>query len=211
MRLSFKTAAPRAPGYPKTNDVTAKKLKGTSVIIVKNGSNLFRLPALTFSKISVGAGENGAFNLLGTNESAETTLASFGSLKGANNALDRVSSVYAGLGAGVRWVRLSLCLIAAYALVSVFSGAVMTSTAAAAAARSSQPTTLRAPAQLQGRGPADAAAVQVAHAPAGFNPNEQSLEELQRLANGGQYKFEPKLAMPNVEAPVLDCAPHPAK
>ena len=211
MRFSFRTVAPRAAGYPKTDDVTAKKLKGSAEIIVKNGSHLFRLPAMTFSKISVGAGDDGVFNLLGTSASVETILASFGSLKAATNALDRVSSVYAGLGGGVRWVRLALCLVAAYALASLFSGAVIAKAAAAASARSSQPQTFREPAPLQGRGPADAAAMQVAPAPASFNPNEPSLEELQRLAGGGQYKFEPKLVVPDVKAPVLDCASHPAK
>lgn len=218
MKFGFRTAAVRAAGYPKTDDVTAKKLKSSSEIIVKNGSNLFRLPAMTFAKVSVGAGADGAFSLLGTSVAGvETNLASFGSIKAANNALDRVSSVYAGLGGGVRWTRVAICLVIAYALVSVFSGAVMTSAAASVAARNkvmqspsgALPQAAEAAALPVGQ-VASAQAAQAAQ-PVRFNPNEPSLEELERLAKGGEYKFEPKITMPNVQAPVLDCAPHPAK
>jgi hypothetical protein len=205
-----KAAAPRAAGFPLSDEVKARKVKGGELFL-KNGTNLFRLSLQAFTKLSVAAGADGAFDLVGAHSAGggTTVLASFGSQQAADNALERVSASFAGIGGGIRWMRWVLCIAAAYVIVSLLSGLAVQSASAAVAARLSQ-------SQAQGgrfappaAGQADAAAQAVTPAPrvaaGGFNPHEQSLEELERLAKGGEYKFAPNIAIPDVAAPALNC------
>lgn len=194
----------RAVGYPATDVVRAKQLKSGAVFI-KNGSNLFQLQALaSFTNLCVRPGDAGTFRLVGAEGESEKVLATFGSQAAADNALDQLARVHAGLG-GIRYMRWLVGALAVYAALSFMTGPAGSVETVSGAAQ--------LPAAQVERPPAYASA-----GPAGgaFNPNEPTLEELERneierLANGGEYRFKPNIAIPQVEVPALNCNPPAAK
>lgn len=200
----YRTVQKRADGYPKTDTVSVKWIKKTGEVVIKNGSNLFRLPSASYHKVSVKPGANGAIDLVGTTGEIDTVLASFGSFKAANSAIDRFSAVSTGIGGGIQWWRWVFGIAAVYFALNVVFGIAQTGRLAALSASS----------LATGRGAPQTAPGLVQPAPSGannFNPNEPSLEEVERLANGGQYQFKPKIAVPQIRAPELSCAPKEAK
>jgi hypothetical protein len=197
--------ARRLAGFPDTDVVVAKRDKQSGVISVRNGYNLFRLPSLDFFKVSA-AEHDGAFALVGFSDAGSARpLATFGSMAAAMSALDQVCKVSTGTaaGKGIRWFRWGLGLGAAFiALRIVFTilGAVV-----AASAHASVPTKQISFDNVPSVG--GSRPVAVAAAVGGFNANEPTQEdEIRRLSAGGEYKFQPNLQTPNVQAPVLKCA-----
>jgi hypothetical protein len=170
------------------------------VISLYAGTELFMFDPSELTRIYVGEhGGDGSHHLLGVDrQGVVVSLAKFATLLGAQRAHARVAK-FAGFGGGslLKWL---IGLTVGYlVLQSAFSGAQQAATHVAAADASMQlvQRNLAAPAAPQS---AETAAVTPT-----FDAHEPSLDELAALAGGG-YKFQPKLQVPQVDAPTLNCA-----
>lgn len=200
MNFSFKSK-PRVDGYPGTDAVEARQLKNSDTIVLRNGGNIFRFSPQRFERLYTTRTTNGAYALMGdeklaleaSQESspAGKVLATFGSEKAAANAIGKVAKTQ-GVGKRMRvgvWLAGLIGLYLAFKVIAVLEFAVADAVADASAT---------APQQQHDAPPV----------PTGQAALPRDLtEEFERLASGGEYKFAPKLKVPEVELPTLDCGP----
>lgn len=205
-RTKQKSLATWVEGFPRTSSVEVKKTRNGE-LVVKNGSNLFFIPALNYSSVRIRSAEGGAHEVTGTlrQDGAYVSLAQFGSIEAAELAVDKIAKAHAGIGAGIRWVRwlvvFTLLYVAANFAVTVLRVAASQPQQMAAlapalgdsGARHVLPTT--PPLAEDGFDP-----------PGNAAPSAMSADEVERLASGGEYKFSPKLVAPKIAAPTLNCS-----
>lgn len=195
MKLNpFTRRATTSPEVAATDRVRARKVKGGSVLL-RHGTNLFRFDPQAYARISVGKGDDELFHLYGHSLAAgPVSLAQFATAKAAQNGHAAVCAAYGGFRShgAVKWV---VGLVLGYGVLSLLFG---TPSAPAQASPVPMASQLAAPAQPAMHWPA------MGSAPApGFDPNEPTLEQLA----AGQYRFQPDIKVPDIAAPVLDCAP----
>lgn len=185
-----------APGFPKVTSVRAKRLKSESVLLV-NGTNSFTmLTADKYSAVRV-EGVDGIFKLIGAMGSELKELATFGSEAAAANAHEALMRASAGrsLVAGRPWLLRTVLLVGGIWVV------LSTISAGLASRVPALPTNVG----LQDSSPtiqSDQGSTQRS-LQAGSGSAATSLEQ---LANGG-YTFQPKIEMPQIQAPGLNCPP----
>lgn len=189
-----------ASSFPCDNRVATRFIRKTGVTIIRNGSNLFHVPHLNFQKITVFDAGAGVYDLTGISENGvKATLASFGSQNAANSAFEQVSKLSMGR-AGVRWSRWILGAVALYVAITL-AGVVTRSMAEQSALAA------RAPAVALPIAPQLPLTPSTPSAHPGADPEfgTMSNEELERLAKGGEYKFNPQIQLPAAQAPQLNC------
>jgi len=198
-----KPAVSRANDYPQSDEVRVRHNKKTGVLAIKNGSNLFLLQGLMYAKVFVHGKDDGTFELLGTNQSNDNqVLATFGSLQAANNAADEVSRVAIGIGNDIHWVRWAVILAVAYAVMSIVIGGIKSELLKNEHQTASATSSHTQPPEVKLNKLSDEPTVGTQAEP---NTQAMNIQELGRLANGGTYVFNPKIAMPTVQAPQLAC------
>ncbi|WP_137917038.1 hypothetical protein [Hydrogenophaga sp. 2FB] len=182
-----------APGYPTSNKVQVKKLKGGGYMLL-NGTTAFQIPIIApFKTISVKSGDGGEGTLIGTDgQGMESTLASFGNVEIAGTAHAALIKAHAGMSeGGWGWFgKSALTLAVLWIMVNLFSAPSAPSIPVAAAQGAQEQF---APSQLE------SPSVAIAQ---GSNPT-RSLDD---LANGG-YQFSPQVQAPDFKAPQLNCEP----
>lgn len=180
-----------APGFPATDEVKAKKIKGGTLLLI-NGTNAFSIANPDqYTEISVKDAEGGAKNIVGKLFGGnECVLARFGSASAAANGHAALIKAHSGLTLGGMGFAMKAVLgvVAIWFVFGLFSSPGNSAIASAPAS----PVLAGAPALPGGSTPSAAAPV---------NPS------LDDLANGGYQFTAPKIQMPNVQAPTLDCAP----
>lgn len=197
-----------AAGMPATDVVSAclqggrgDKNRHNSVVLLTNGTNTFAVNPWPYKHISVEPAEGGVFNIVGKacldGGDDKDILARFGSESGAANGFHALLRAHSGLRApGAASPALTMVKWAG-GLAALFVGVVLLGAFA------------NSPEQVASAGPGASVAVASAGMPSAaqgasrFDPNEPTLEE---LAAGG-YQFNPKLQVPEITAPALNCAP----
>lgn len=186
-----KKSAPVAPGFPSTDEVKAKKIKSGALLLI-NGTNAFSITNPDqYAEITVKDGDGGVKHIVGKAVGGnECVLARFGTASAAANGHAALIKAHSGLSLG----GMGFALKTAVAVLALWIVAGMF-TAPGNTAIASVPVTPTV---------AGAAVLPVGAAPTVAAPANPSLDD---LANGGYQFTAPKLQMPNVQAPTLDCAP----
>lgn len=187
-------------GFPDTTEVTAKTLKSGQTVMV-NGTNAFTIPPLSgFAVISVEKGEKGESLLVGKSgvgATARTVLAAFGSEEAAANGHRVLMKGFgSGLSAGRMspWIKYPIILAGLWIGLGVLASGVAGGMAAVA--------------QTSGADTANSLVAMQDPTPLPFAPgtSASSGQSLEDMANGN-YRFAPQIAMPQIQAPQLECAP----
>lgn len=198
-------------GYPQTTEVSAKKLKSGQTIMV-NGTNAFTIPPLSsFAVIKVEKGAAGESLLVGKpfiETEQRTVLASFGNEEAAGNAHSILMKSFGnGLASGRMspWIKIPLILVGAWIALGVLASGI--SGGMSAVAQASAPDTAAYEAPLAQGQVAQPETVEIA-ANGGYQPigERSDAQTLAEMANGG-YRFAPQIAVPQIQAPKLECAP----
>lgn len=215
--LRKKSVQTFAAGFPETNVVFARRIRGEGnaffrrgPVVLTNGANAFVVDPSPFKQIKVMADEGGVYKVVGyksVDSAAGDTLASFGSETAAVNGYAALMRAHAGVkvaGAKGGSSRISALkwpagLVALFLFVALFGA--FSSDDTVAATNGMPQLSASDLAEAQKMAYAEVAKMNGIPA-AGFNRKEPSLDE---LANGN-YTFEPKLKAPEVQVPTLNCA-----
>jgi len=182
-----------AEGYPATHKVAARALRKRGPfgqiesIYLVNGHRAFQLRVSDVETLRIVKKEDGSgvYAIHGGPAGSQKEIADFGSEKTAKRAVEAVVAARSGIRIGGMpvLVKLPLYGLGVFLLAAAFGGA-QTATPAA-------PSVVGA-----------AAAGASADPSKRFDPNEPMLEQLA----SGNYRFEPRVNAPEVQAPVLSCA-----
>lgn len=191
-----------AEGYPATDKVDARVIKKKGAVVLKNGENVFFIDDMNYKKVTVKSEDDGSYSLVGCHyvtNSQTIELARFGSAKGAHAALKKFAALSMDRGS-IRWLRLGIMLVIAYVVLNIAFSLVEGFKREAAIASSIGGTQ-----QFQQQNPLEALPQQF-QSWAPVNSSATTANEIERLAAGGPYQFNPKITQPELKVPDLNCA-----
>lgn len=186
-----------AAGFPSDPAVRSRKLKSGAVVLV-NGTNCFTMSGVDqYQSVKVKATEDGAHSLVAEDASGKSQiLAVFGSEAAAANGHGALVRASAGRSlAGRPWVlRTALVVGVAWFFLAALTSSLSNHVPIAQSSPGAQGSLTA--------GQYDQQIVQK------FSQTESSTTNpsLEQLANGG-YKFQPKIELPQMQAPALNCPP----